>query len=82
MCEVRYEDLVRDPVGRLRAIYDQLQLADFERVRPALEKVVAASKDYRTNRFELAPEIIRQIESRWGNYLRQFGYETTDANPS
>src|SRR5262249_45210922 len=34
LCEVRYEDLVRDTVGEMRRIYEQLNLGDFESMRP------------------------------------------------
>src|SRR5205823_9933437 len=30
--ELRYEDLVRDPLGQMRALYDQLELGGFDRV--------------------------------------------------
>ena len=50
-CEVRYEDLVADPVGQMRAVYEQLDLGDFEAVRPAIEEYFADQKDYKTNRY-------------------------------
>ena len=34
-CEVRYEDLAADPVGQVESIYEQLNLAGFEHMRPA-----------------------------------------------
>jgi len=40
--ELRYEDLVADPVPRLREAYERLDLGDFERVRPALERQVGS----------------------------------------
>ncbi|HTQ40158.1 MAG TPA: sulfotransferase, partial [Pirellulales bacterium] len=45
ICELKYEDLVRDPIGQLRRIYEQLELGDFEAVRPAMEKHVGGQKD-------------------------------------
>ena len=32
LCELKYEDLVRDPMGQLRRIYEQLELGDFDSV--------------------------------------------------
>ena len=72
--EVRYEDLVRDPLHQMRAIYEQLDLGEFENVRPAFEKSLAGGKDYKTNRYELAPEISAQIERRWKDYWQRYGY--------
>jgi len=75
LCEVRYEDLVADPVGQVERIYESLDLSDFDRVRPALEAYMARTKDYKTNRFELPDEQRAQIESRWASFFEQYGYE-------
>ncbi|HZZ71940.1 MAG TPA: sulfotransferase [Pirellulales bacterium] len=72
--EVRYEDLVREPAGQLQAIYEQLELGDFEQVRPAMEQYLSGTKDYKPNRHVLAPKIREQIERRWGGYLQRYGY--------
>jgi hypothetical protein len=72
--EVRYEDLVRDPLGQLRAIYEQLELDDFEVARPGIEQYLTDVKDYQTNRYEIAPEVKAQIRRRWASYVERYGY--------
>jgi hypothetical protein len=75
---VRYEDLVADPVARVRAMYQQLNLGDFEYVRPQLEAIAEAKKDYQTNRFE-PPEAIRtMVVERWGEFARKYGYSNRE----
>jgi len=74
LCDVRYEDLVRDPVGQLAAIYAKLDLPEFEYVRPALETYLAAEKDYQRNKHVLDPRIKAQIDHRWGSYMKTYGY--------
>ena len=37
LCEVRYEDLVEDPIGQMRAVYERLELGEFDCVLPALQ---------------------------------------------
>lgn len=78
-CEVHYEELVRDPVGSLRTIYDKLGLEDFDKVLPAVEKYVAAAEGYRTNRYELSPEHRDEVTRRWARFIRQYGYSTEAA---
>jgi hypothetical protein len=39
--ELRYEDLVEDPLGKLRAMYAQLDLGDFSRVEAPVETYLA-----------------------------------------
>jgi hypothetical protein len=72
--EVRYEDLVRDPVGRMEALYAHLDLGDFEQLRPRLERYLAANAGYETNRYQLAPEQRAEVTRRWGEVIRRYGY--------
>ncbi|HJT31333.1 MAG TPA: sulfotransferase [Pirellulales bacterium] len=78
-CEVHYEELVRDPVGAVRTIYDKLGLDEFDKVLPQLVKYVAAAEGYRTNRYELSPELREQVTRRWAGFIRQYGYSTEAA---
>ncbi|HZT82497.1 MAG TPA: sulfotransferase [Gemmataceae bacterium] len=72
--ELKYEDLVRDPVGQMRALYDHLGLGGFDRVLPRLEAYLAGQKGYRTNRYEMTPELRAKIAQRWGDVIRRYGY--------
>jgi len=72
--ELRYEDLVANPLGELRNIYDRLDLDDFAETLPAVEKYLEEVKDYRPNRHQLSAEREEQIRTRWGRYMRPFGY--------
>jgi hypothetical protein len=73
--ELRYEDLVRQPLEEMRKLYDRLGLGEFERVRPKLEKYLAGLANYQTNRYQLAPEVREKIRSRWGEVIRRYRYE-------
>ena len=77
--EVRYEELIKNPLEQMRRIYDELQLGDFEQVRPAMENYFAEQKDYKTNRYQISPELEKQITRRWRKYIAQYGYEKTPA---
>ncbi len=72
--EVRYEELVRDPVGQMRALYEQLQLGGFEELLPRLQQYLANTAGYRTNRYERSPELRAEIAKRWGDVIRRYGY--------
>jgi hypothetical protein len=72
--ELRYEELVRDPIGQMQALYDRLELGDFEKLRPRLEEYVAKMADYQTNRYALTPQLRDKITQRWGKVIRQYGY--------
>jgi hypothetical protein len=81
-CEVKYEDLVRDPMAEVQAIYEKLNLGDFESVRPALEQYVAGMSDYQTNRYEIPPELQREISTRWAPYIEKYNYAPEPAESS
>ncbi|MGD0899293.1 MAG: sulfotransferase [Thermoguttaceae bacterium] len=73
-CEVRYEDLVADPIGEMKKVYEGLRLGDFEPVRPALAAYFAEKADYKTNRYQLAPEVRSEIAHRWAGFFQRYGY--------
>lgn len=75
ICDVRYEELIRDPLGQLDSIYRKLDLGDFETVRPAIAEFVQSRKDYSPNRNALEPEIQREVRRRWAGYFERYGYE-------
>jgi len=74
ICDVRYEDLVRDPLGQMRQIYQRLDLGDFETAAPAVEAYFARRADYRPSRYQLAPEHHAEVTRRWLPYMHKYGY--------
>jgi hypothetical protein len=81
LCEIRYEDLVRDPPGAVERIYRRLELGDFAQVRSHIEAYLREQRDYRPNAHaELDPRIREQIRRRWGGYLLRYGYELSAGN--
>ncbi len=72
--ELLYEDLVRDPIGRLTELYGALGLGDFEPARPHVEAYLTGVKGYETNRHLLTPEERETIAQRWGREIEQYGY--------
>jgi hypothetical protein len=78
--ELRYEDLIRDPVGQTRALYEHLGLGGFERVLPRLQSYLARVAGYETNRYQLTPEQRAEITRRWGAVIRRYGYAAEGAD--
>ncbi len=75
LVEVAYEDLERDPIGRLRSIYDGLALGDFEAVRPAMEAYLATIAGYRKNRHpDLDDPTRRKVAEAWSRSFDAWGY--------
>jgi hypothetical protein len=72
--ELRYEDLVRDPVGQMRALYERLGLGGFDRLLPRLESYLASLAGYETNRYQLTDEQRAEIARRWRPVIERYGY--------
>ena len=72
--EVRYEDLVADPVARLAEAYDRLDLGDIAGVKPALEREARSMQGYRTNTYRHDPRIVAEISRRWQPFIARYGY--------
>jgi hypothetical protein len=75
ICDVRYEDLVRDPVGEVRRIYEQFDLGDFTGVEPKIAAYALREKNYRTNTHTLDETLRSRIRQRWATYFERYGYE-------
>ena len=72
--EIRYEDLLADPVHRMRGIYEHFDLDDFDLVEPAIRAYFEDRAGYRTNRYELPPEMAGEISRRWAPWIERYGY--------
>jgi len=80
ICDVRYEDLVADPLGEITRIYAALDLGDIENIRPAVERYLETQRDYRVNVHSLDPEIEDAIASRWAVYSERYGYQAAGSS--
>ncbi|QJW99474.1 sulfotransferase family protein [Frigoriglobus tundricola] len=73
--ELRYEELVQDPVGEMKKVYAGLELDGFEAARPRLEDYLRQTAGYETNKYELTAAQRDTITQRWGDVMRRYGYE-------
>jgi hypothetical protein len=72
--ELKYEELVADPMGQMRALYEQLELGGFDQVQPAIEAYFAEQQEYKTNRYPQPEEERAEIRRRWRDYFDRYGY--------
>jgi hypothetical protein len=72
--ELRYEDLVRDPVSQLRDVYRALSLGDFGPARGAVEEHAARVRGHEPAAHVVTADERRTINDRWGEYFRRYGY--------
>ncbi|MGY8768418.1 MAG: sulfotransferase family protein [Pirellulales bacterium] len=82
ICQTSYEDLVKDPLGEIQRIYQQLDLGDFDNIREPLEETTAQSKSYKANQHSLDDATREQVETRWSFYFEKYGYEKESGQSS
>jgi hypothetical protein len=77
--QVRYEDLVQDPIGEMEKLYDRLDLGGFDEFEPRLKEYLADNSGYETNRYELTPAQRAEIVRRWGSVIHRYRYGEEDS---
>ena len=74
LCEIRYEELIGDPVGELQRVYDTLELGEFEVARSHIKAYMERISDYKPNRHKIPRETRDLISAHWGDYIDRYGY--------
>jgi hypothetical protein len=72
--ELHYEDLIKDPVGEMRKIYDHFELGGYDEYLPRLETYLASVKGYETNKYQLSEAERARIMKQWGPIMERYGY--------
>ena len=73
--EVRYEDLVADPLAELEKIYQRLDLGEFAPARPAIAAYLASIAGYKKNEHRVPDELKQKIVTRCKAYIDRYGYQ-------
>ena len=74
-CELQYEDLLRDPMGKLQSVYRELGLGEFDQARKPVEEYLAGLSSYERNRYDLEPADREAVRKRWQSIIRRYGYD-------
>jgi hypothetical protein len=73
--EVSFEELEKDPVPQMKALYEKLALPDFRVVRPRVESYLNSLAGYRKNQFpELSPTWRATVLRAWGREVEEWRY--------
>ncbi len=78
LVDIRYEDLVKNPVDKMRQVYQSLNLGDFGVVEPAILQHMMKTRDYKTNKYKLPPDVADRVRGRWAPYFQRYGYDGQD----
>ena len=74
--DVAFEDLERDPEGELARIYRELDLGDWDRVRPGVQAYLESVAGYRKNRHRpLDDAVAAELAERWSPSFDHWAYD-------
>jgi omega-hydroxy-beta-dihydromenaquinone-9 sulfotransferase len=74
-CEVRFEDLQRDPLAEVQRVYESLSIPGFQSVEPQLRSYVASLSGYRKNEHPpLDKPTRRRVADAWQPSFERWGY--------
>ena len=73
-CELRYEDLVANPLAELERVYGQLRLGSFEAARPKFSEYLSTVREYRPSRHQVSADAHSELRRRWSPFFETYGY--------
>ena len=76
--EVSYAELTEQPLDCLGKIYGQLQLNEFDRMRPIFSDYLESISGYKKNPHQFSTETLDTVDQAWGAWLKRWGYQRPD----
>jgi hypothetical protein len=74
LTELRFEELTANPVGEMQRVYEELNLGEFERARPAIAQYAAEHRNHRVSSYSLPPATAERVRRQWAPYFERYGY--------
>jgi len=75
LVDVRYEDLVKDPLKTVSKIYSKLKIPGLKNALPGMNKYLDSKKDYKVNVYKYDEKIIKHIYDKWKFTIEKWGYK-------
>lgn len=74
LIEIRYEDLVKNPMKQVDSIYNQLNLKLTDDAKKEMNKYLERKKDYKTNKYSFEDRIIKRVKKEWNFTIEKWNY--------
>ena len=82
LVELKYEQLISEPVNVMQRLYEQLQLENFGRVRSQFVKFAEETRSFRVHRHEPSPSLREKIRQHCKAYMQDHGYREGLPSPT
>jgi len=74
LVEIRYEDLVKDPVGAMRGIYEKLGIDKFDEAQEKMRAFLSDRADHRVSSYRMPKPLAKRIADRLKPFIDRYGY--------
>ena len=75
LVDVKYEDLVKDPIKQVSNIYSKLKIPGFKNALPEMNKYLDRQKNYKVNVYKIDKKIIKHVYDEWEFTIDLWGYK-------
>ncbi|MCE7748788.1 MAG: sulfotransferase [Candidatus Heimdallarchaeota archaeon] len=75
--EIRYEELIANPIDEMARIYDTLSLSGFNEAKPYIEKYIESNKYYTPTKYNIPPEERERIFNQLHSIFEKMNYDKT-----
>ena len=75
LVEIRYEDLIADPLRLMQKIYTELDLPDFGKAKTSMQLHLEKQANYAKNVHKIDKDTIHKIDEHWGFTIKRWGYK-------
>jgi hypothetical protein len=72
--ELKYEDLISNPIEQINRIYSTLKLSGFEDAVPKIKKYLEKQSNYKTNVYAMDEKIIQHVNKNWKFTIDRWRY--------
>ncbi|MFW9924598.1 MAG: sulfotransferase [Candidatus Thorarchaeota archaeon] len=74
LIEIKYEDMVDNPIEGLNEIYNKLQLGNFDEIKDNFISYLNTTKNYKRNEHQIDENLKLKINERWHATIEKWGY--------
>lgn len=75
LIEIKYEDLIEDPLSEVKRIYFKFDLTEFEKVSKNIKKLLNEESEYETFNYTYDQKIQDRIYEKWGYFIDRWKYQ-------
>ena len=74
LVEIKYEDLISDPLVKVKHIYSTLKLSGFKDAEPEMRTYLDRQSEYKTNVYAIDEKIIHHVDRNWRFTIEHWNY--------